>query len=52
MTKCEAAIIMAYTGVVMLVGDDMEIFWKYCEKIYGKSIYTHEYPSLAEKMTL
>lgn len=50
MTKREAAIVMAYTGVVMFVGDDIEIFWKYCKEIYGRYIYTHEYSSLAEKI--
>lgn len=50
MTKKEAAIIMAYTGVTMLTGDDIGVFWKYCESIYGRAIYTHEYPSLADKI--
>lgn len=50
MTKKEAAIIMAYTGVQMLKGDDIEAFWKYCKSIYGRSIYTHEYPSLSDKI--
>ena len=30
MTKREAAIVMAYTGTTMLVGDDIGIFWSYC----------------------
>lgn len=50
MTKKEAAIIMAYTGASMLSGDDIGIFWKYCESIYGRAIYTHEYASLADKI--
>lgn len=50
MTKHEAAVIMAYTGVVMLKGDDIGVFWKYCESIYGRAIWTHEYPTLAEKI--
>lgn len=50
MTKREAAIIMAYTGTAMLVGEDIGIFWNYCAEIYGRHIYTHEYPSLAEKI--
>ena len=50
MTKHEAAVIMAYTGVVMLKGDDIGVFWKYCESIYGRTIWTHEYPTLAEKI--
>lgn len=50
MTKHEAAVIMAYTGVVMLKGDDISVFWKYCESIYGMAIWTHEYSTLAEKI--
>ena len=50
MTKHEAAVIMAYTGVIMLKGDDISVFWKYCESIYGRAIWTHEYPTLAEKI--
>lgn len=51
MTKREAAIVMAYTGTTMLVGDDIGIFWSYCSEImHGRNIYTHEYPSLAEKI--
>lgn len=34
----------------MLKGDDIEVFWKYCKSIYGRSIYTHEYPSLSDKI--
>lgn len=50
MTKHEAAVIMAYTGVVMLKGDDISVFWKYCKSIYGRAIWTREYPTLAEKI--
>jgi len=51
MTKHEAAIVMAYTGVCMLKGDDFnDFFWKYCEELYGRPIYTHEFVSLAEKI--
>lgn len=42
MTKQECAIIMAYTGVCMLNGEDFEIFNKYIEKIMGRPVYTHE----------
>lgn len=50
MTKREAAIVMAYTGTTTLVGDDIGIFWRYCEEICGRKIYTHEYPALAEQI--
>lgn len=43
MTKREAAIIMAYTGQVMLTGDDFGIFHKYVENILGRPVYTHEF---------
>jgi hypothetical protein len=44
MTKHEAAVIMAYTGVCTLVGDDLEYFYKYVYGILGKPIWTHEFP--------
>ena len=42
MTKQEAAIIMAYTGQVMLTGDDLDIFHEYIEHILNRSVFTHE----------
>lgn len=42
MTKQECAIVMAYTGVCMLTGEDFGIFHKYVEDIMGRPIYTHE----------
>lgn len=42
MTKHECAIVMAYTGVCMLTGEDLGIFYKYVENIMGRPIYTHE----------
>lgn len=46
MTNNEKAIVMAYTGVCMLCGDDFQIFHKYVENIMGRPVYTHE---LADK---
>jgi hypothetical protein len=46
MTDKERAIVMAYTGVVMLTGNKFSIFHKYIEDILGRPVYTHE---LAEK---
>ena len=46
MTKQEAAVIMAYTGIAMLTGDDFPYFTEYCEKLVGHPIWTHEYPEL------
>lgn len=42
MTDREKAIVMAYTGACMLVGDKLNIFHKYIEDIMGRPIYTHE----------
>ena len=42
MTKQECAIVMAFTGICMLTGEDFGIFHKYVEDIMGKPIYTHE----------
>ena len=50
MTKHEAAVIMAYTGITMLTGDDISIFTEYCEKLVGHPIWTHEYPDREEEI--
>lgn len=50
MTDKEKAIVMAYTGVVMLKGDKIHIFYKYVEKIMGRPILTHEMAQLATKI--
>lgn len=42
MTKQECAIIMAYTGICMLTGDDFSIFHEYIEKLMNRPIWTHE----------
>lgn len=47
MTKKEAAIISAYTGI--LIGD-MEDFHRYIEKILGKSIFIAEIPKLQNEI--
>lgn len=50
MTDKEKAIVMAYTGVVMLKGDKIQIFYKYVEKIMGRPILTHEMAQLSTKI--
>lgn len=50
MTDKEKAIVMAYTGVVMLKGDKIQIFYKYVEKIMGRPILTHEMALLSAKI--
>lgn len=42
MTDSERAIIMAYTGVCMLKGDKLDIFYKYIEELLGYPVWTHE----------
>ena len=48
MTKRECAIIMAYTGTVMLNGDDMKVWYDYVEELIGRPVWLHEYPAFAE----
>ena len=48
MTNKERAIVMAYTGVCMLTGDNLNEFYKYLEELFGSPVYTHEIPYLAE----
>lgn len=42
MTDRERAIVMAYTGIVMLSGEKFSIFHKYVEEIMGRPVWTHE----------
>ena len=41
-TDRERAIIMAYTGTTMLVGDKLSIFYGYVEEKLGRPVFTHE----------
>lgn len=50
MTDKEKAIIMAYTGVTMLMGDKFNIFHKYVESILDKPVFTHELGLLADEI--
>jgi len=47
MTKREAAIVSAYTGY--LIGEFSD-FHAYAEEVMGRSIFTHEFPSIAEEL--
>lgn len=42
MTDHEKAVIMAYTGVVMLKGVKFRVFRKYVEDLLGRPVFTHE----------
>ena len=50
MTKHEAAIVEAYTGITMLTGDDIGIFYEYVYKLLGHPILTHELLFYADKI--
>lgn len=52
MTKRECAIVMAYTGVCMLAGENFQIFHKYVEDIMNRPVYTHElgFPLVADEI--
>ena len=39
MTKRECAVIMAFTGVCMLKGDDLKYFYEYVFEIMGRPIF-------------
>ena len=43
MTDRERAIVMAYTGVVMLAGDKLGVFYDYVSEKLGRPIMTHEF---------
>lgn len=47
MTDREKAIVTAYTGVTMLMGEKFSIFHKYIQDLLGRPIWTHELASEA-----
>ena len=50
MTKRECAIVMAYTGICMLTGENFSIFHEYIEEKLGRPVHTHELPELEEEI--
>ena len=42
MTDREKAIVMAHTGVCMLAGEKLCVFYQYLEELYNRPVYTHE----------
>ena len=50
MTKRECAVLMAYTGIALLTGDNLKYFYDYCSELLGRPMLTHEYPKYAEKL--
>lgn len=47
MTKTEAAIVSAYTGILLGSFSDMA---EYCERILDRPIWTHQYPELRDEI--
>lgn len=49
MTKHELAIIMAYTDVATLTGDDLKYLYDYLSELAERAVYTHEMPEIIDK---
>lgn len=50
MTKKEAVIIEAYTGVCMLKGEDRNLFYKYINQLMGRKVYMYEILALEREI--
>ena len=50
MTKHEAAVVMAFTGTAFLIGDDLDIFYRYVSNLMRRPVHTHELPDLADEI--
>ena len=46
MTNREKAIVMAHTGICMLEGEKLGVFYQYLNELYGRPVYTHEWVTL------
>lgn len=46
MTDREKAIVMAHTGICMLKGEKLGVFYQYLNELYGRPVYTHEWVTL------
>lgn len=46
MTDYEKAVVMAYTGIAMLTGEKLDIYYQYLYKLFGRPVYSHEIPLL------
>lgn len=46
MTNREKAIVMAHTGICMLEGEKLGVFYQYLNELYGRPVYTHEWVAL------
>lgn len=50
MNEREKAIVTAYTGIAMLQREGLNAFYKYLDELFGRPVYTHEIPRLAEEI--
>ena len=50
MNEREKAIVTAYTGITMLQGEGLNAFYKYLDELFGRPVYTHEIPILADEI--
>lgn len=50
MTKKEAVVIEAYTGVCMLKGEDRNLFYKYINQLMGRKVYMYEILALEREI--
>lgn len=50
MTDREKAVVMAYTGIAMLIGDKFDIFHKYVEEIMCRPVFSHEFATCSEEI--
>lgn len=42
MTVKECAVVMAYTGIAMLTGDNLKYFYQYVDDLLGERVFTHD----------
>lgn len=50
MTDREKAIVMARTGICMLEGEKLDLFYQYLAELFGRPVYTHELPTLQSEI--
>ena len=50
MTKRECAIVTCYTGINMLTGEDFDEVYRYLMELFGRPVFTHEIPALADEI--
>ncbi len=46
MTDREKAVVMARTGICMLKGEKLDVFYRYLAELFGRPVYTHEWLAL------